>query len=90
MFQLSISLCHSVIFLHLFLSMYSLFQSHGELFRRFLENAAAGRPEKLEKHRFLVQTKTLEDTEYDSIVSSSGQQRTDAVCTSHYSFVFMS
>ena len=74
-----------IIIQHLFLSILtlSLSNNHCSLFRRFLENAAAGRPEKLEKHRFLVQTKTLEDAEYESIVSSSAQQRADGVCISH-------
>ena len=85
-YKWTISLYHSItlhVLPHSFLSIYSLFYSRYQLYRRFLENAAAGRPEKLEKHRFLVQTKTLEDAEYESIVSSSAQQRADGVCISH-------
>jgi hypothetical protein len=46
---------------------------------RFLECAARGVPEKLDKHRFLVQTKTLEDAEYDAIVALQPGQRTEGV-----------
>jgi hypothetical protein len=37
-------------------------------FSRFIERAAADKPEKLEKHRFLVQTKIIGDEDFERIV----------------------
>ena len=63
---------------------------------RFLESAARGVPEKLDKHRFLVQTKTLEDAEYEAIVALQPGQRTEGVranvcvCVCVHAYVHMS
>lgn len=51
------------------------------LVSRFLEqegqtDAAA---EKLDKHRFLIQSKTISDAEYDSVAAASSAQRAELV-----------
>lgn len=53
--------------------------------RRYLERAAEDKADKLDKHRFLVQTKTIEDEDYEKIVSATAEQRIDAVSTIQYS-----
>lgn len=49
--------------------------------RRYLERAAEDKADKLDKHRFLVQTKAIEDEDYEKIVSATADQRIDAVRT---------
>ena len=49
--------------------------------RRYLERAAEDKADKLDKHRFLVQTKAIEDEDYEKIVSATAEQRIDAVRT---------
>lgn len=53
--------------------------------RRYLERAAEDKADKLDKHRFLVQTKAIEDEDYEKIVSATAEQRIDAVRTLQYS-----
>ena len=53
--------------------------------RRYLERAAEDKADKLDKHRFLVQTKAIEDEDYEKIVSATAEQRIDAVRTVQYS-----
>lgn len=49
--------------------------------RRYLERAAEDKADKLDKHRFLVQTKAIEDEDYEKIISATADQRIDAVRT---------
>ena len=50
-----------------------------DFYRRYLERAAENKADKLDKHRFLVQTKAIEDEDYEKIVSATAEQRIDAV-----------
>ena len=49
------------------------------MIRRLLDLSEAERKEKFEKHRFLVQTKVIEDGEYEKIMSTSPNDRGDEV-----------
>ncbi len=48
-------------------------------FSRFLDQSLSNNEEKLEKHRFLVQSKIIEDVEYGRILNLSPQARSDEV-----------
>lgn len=46
---------------------------------RFLDQAAINEEEKVDKHRFLVQSKTLDDAEYARLLTLSQTQRIEEV-----------
>ncbi len=46
---------------------------------RFLEQSASNTEEKLDKHRFLVQSKVIEDSEFSRIATLSAQLRSEEV-----------
>jgi lipoate synthase len=52
--------------------------------RRLLEQAAAENAEKLDKHRFLVQTKVIEDEDFSKLIALPTAQRADEVCRQAY------
>lgn len=47
--------------------------------RRFLERAAEGKAERLDKHRFLVQSKTIEDEDFEKVSAISAAERSEEV-----------
>ncbi len=50
-----------------------------QVFSRFLDQSLSNNEEKLEKHRFLVQSKIIEDLEYGRILDLAAQARSDEV-----------
>ena len=49
------------------------------VFSRFLDQSLTNTEEKLDKHRFLVQSKVIEDAEYSRILELAPQSRADEV-----------
>ena len=50
---------------------------------RYLEQVAQHTEEKLDKHRFLVQSRVIEDSDYNRIISLPTSQRSDEVRNSY-------
>ena len=59
---------------------------------RFLERASTDKAERLDKHRFLVQAKEIDDDDYYKVVALPVNLRGDEVrhCTVRYSFSVIS
>ena len=58
-------------------------------YSQYLEQIATNRQDKLDKHRFLVQSKSVTDEDYDQFISiSPANQQRNTLVSIHHSLLF--